>query len=76
MSPSWIQILIVAVVIVLLFGRGRIVSLMGEVAQGIKSFRKGMSEEPAPPPPLNVSPKTGAEQQAEKTQHDEKSGGQ
>jgi len=45
MSPSIWQILIVAVLLVLLFGRGKISALMGDVAKGIKSFKKGMSEE-------------------------------
>ncbi|HXZ16634.1 MAG TPA: twin-arginine translocase TatA/TatE family subunit [Roseiarcus sp.] len=37
--------LIVIVVVMLLFGRGKISELMGDVAQGIKAFKKGMSEE-------------------------------
>jgi sec-independent protein translocase protein TatA len=45
MAPSWFQILIVIVLLVLLFGRGKISELMGDVAKGIKSFKKGMSEE-------------------------------
>ncbi len=45
MAPSWIQILIVVVLLVLLFGRGKISDLMGDVAQGIKSFKKGIAED-------------------------------
>lgn len=37
--------LAVIVVVLLLFGRGKISELMGDVAQGIKAFKKGMSEE-------------------------------
>ena len=37
--------LIVLVVVLLLFGRGKIPELMGDVAKGIKSFRKGMGDE-------------------------------
>ena len=37
------QIAIIVVLIVLLFGRGKISSLMGDVAKGIKSFKKGMA---------------------------------
>ena len=37
--------LIVLVVVLLLFGRGKIPELMGDVAKGIKNFRKGMSED-------------------------------
>lgn len=37
--------LIVLVVVLLLFGRGKIPELMGDMAKGIKSFKKGMSED-------------------------------
>jgi sec-independent protein translocase protein TatA len=36
---------IVALVVILLFGRGRISEMMGDLAKGIKSFRKGLAEE-------------------------------
>ena len=45
MSIGFWQIAIVVVLVVLLFGRGKISSLMGEVAKGIKSFKKGMSSD-------------------------------
>jgi len=48
MGLSWSHILIVLVLFVLLFGRGKISELMGDVAQGIKSFKKGMAEDEAP----------------------------
>ena len=48
MSPSLIQIVIVVVLLILLFGRGKISGLMGDVAKGIKSFKKGIAEEPEP----------------------------
>lgn len=41
------QILILAVVILILFGRGRISEMMGDFGKGISSFKKGMSEEAA-----------------------------
>lgn len=45
MGPGWLQILlVVALVLVLFGGRGKISSLMGDVAKGIKSFRSGLSE--------------------------------
>ena len=43
MSIGFWQIVIVVVLVVLLFGRGKISDLMGDVAKGIKSFKKGMS---------------------------------
>ena len=44
MSIGFWQIAIVVVLVVILFGRGKISSLMGDVAKGIKSFKKGMSD--------------------------------
>jgi sec-independent protein translocase protein TatA len=45
MSIGVWQIVIIVLLLVLLFGRGKISELMGDVAKGIKSFKKGMSEE-------------------------------
>ena len=45
MGISFWQIAIVVVLVVLLFGRGKISGLMGDVAKGIKSFKKGMSSD-------------------------------
>jgi len=48
-SVGPVQIIVVAVVALILFGgRGKISSVMGDLAKGIKSFRKGLKdEEPA-----------------------------
>lgn len=45
--PGWTEILIIVALLVILFGRGKISELMGDVAKGIKSFKKGMSEDVA-----------------------------
>ena len=45
MSIGFWQIAIVVILIVLLFGRGKISGIMGDVAKGIKSFKKGMSSD-------------------------------
>ena len=45
MSIGIWQIAIVVILVVLLFGRGKISSLMGDVANGIKSFKKGMASD-------------------------------
>jgi sec-independent protein translocase protein TatA len=58
MAPSIWQIGIVIVLIVLLFGRGKISSLMGDVAKGIKSFKKGMATDL---PEENEEPKNVSE---------------
>jgi sec-independent protein translocase protein TatA len=45
MTPSIWQLLIVLVIVLVLFGRGKIPQLMGDMAKGIKSFKKGMSSD-------------------------------
>ena len=56
MTPSIWQLLIVLVIVLLLFGRGKISSLMGDVAKGIKSFKKGMAADPTEDnSPKNIS---------------------
>ena len=70
MSIGIWQILIVAVVVILLFGRGRISSMMGDLAGGIKAFKKGMADETEdkveekPAPAIDVSARS--EEEAEK----------
>ena len=46
MTIGFWQIAIVVALVVLLFGRGKISELMGDDAKGIKSFKKGLSEDP------------------------------
>lgn len=43
--------LVVGVIVILLFGKGRISEVMGDLAKGIKSFKKGMTDDDSPPPP-------------------------
>lgn len=45
MGLSWWHILLVLLVFVLLFGTGKVSGLMGDLAKGIKSFKKEMAEE-------------------------------
>ena len=66
--------LIVGLVVLLLFGKGRFSDMMGDVAKGLKSFKKGMSEDDeveqrrlasersleSPPPPAPVAPAEAA----------------
>jgi sec-independent protein translocase protein TatA len=66
--------LVVGVLILLLFGKGRFSGMMGDVAEGIKSFKKGMAEDDAAPaakiesaqPPVQPTV-IEAEKQADKT---------
>jgi len=68
--PGWTQILIVLVLIVLLFGRGKISDMMGDVAKGIRSFKKGLSDEDdvqsAQPEPKTIDATASHEERAEK----------
>ena len=66
----WHWILVILVV-VLLFGRGKVSDLMGDVAKGIKSFKKGLAEdEPATAAadPKPIEQQTAVKSEAEKAQ--------
>ena len=67
------QILIVAVVILVLFGRGRISDMMGDFGKGVSSFKKGLKEdeEPAKPSAEIEPPKAQAPAASETKQTDE-----
>ena len=59
------HLLILALVVLVLFGRGRISEMMGDFGKGIKSFKSGMAEEtdrPAAPPPAQIAPPPPAQQ--------------
>ena len=70
MSIGFWQIAIVVVLVVLLFGRGKISSLMGDVAKGIKSFKKGMSDNSDQTSSISSSEKTSST--SEKTSNEDK----
>ncbi|PLK25499.1 twin-arginine translocase TatA/TatE family subunit [Novosphingobium sp. TH158] len=49
--------IVVLVVVLVLFGRGRVADVMGEFGKGLKSFKQGMADEdnkPVPPPPAQI----------------------
>jgi len=50
------HILIVGVLIILLFGKGKMSDFMGDLAKGIKSFKKGLADDEAAPPAQTVQP--------------------
>lgn len=57
------HLIIVALVVLVLFGRGRISEMMGDFGKGIKSFKQGMTEEtdrPVGPPPAQLQQQTPA----------------
>ncbi len=65
------HVLILGVVVMLFFGKGRFSDMMGDVAKGIKSFKKGMAEEdegPKPTPRIEATPTViDAEKNVDKT---------
>lgn len=66
-APGIWGIIIVAIVVIVLFGRGKIAGLMGEVASGIKSFQKGMRDEDVKPAAqIDTAAKVDATAQTEK----------
>ncbi len=62
----WHWMLFAAVALLLFGGKGKISDIMGDVAKGIKSFKKGMAEDepdatpPAPTPPRSLENRAGA----------------
>ena len=59
------HLLILALVVLVLFGRGRISEMMGDFGKGIKSFKAGMNEEtdrPVAAPPAQIAPPPPAQQ--------------
>lgn len=75
-SFSAIHWIILALVVVLLFGGGRVSGLMGDVAKGIKSFKKGMADDdddqPAPKPAQRIEQAPTIEQPAKTTRDEQK----
>ena len=60
--------LVVGVLVLLLFGKGRFSDMMGDVAKGIKSFKKGMSEdEESAVPPKRIETERTVEMPVERT---------
>lgn len=63
-APSPMALLLIAIVVLVLFGRGKIASLMGEVGKGITAFKKGVNdgtkeiEDAAKTEPRDVTPPT------------------
>ncbi|MBA16823.1 MAG: Sec-independent protein translocase TatA [Sphingomonas sp.] len=76
MSPSIWQILIFALIAILLLGGGRFSNMMGDVAKGIKNFKKGMSEEENATPPTKIearrAPDPGVETETERAREEQR----
>ncbi|MGH7156227.1 MAG: twin-arginine translocase TatA/TatE family subunit [Acetobacteraceae bacterium] len=62
--------LIVLIVVLLLFGGGKVSGLMGEFANGIKAFKKGMADDDTPTVPPAIEPSLGAEPTVERIERE------
>ena len=71
MIGPW-QIAIVALIVVLLFGRGKISGLMGELGSGITSFKKGLKAEPKEEEPKVIDKTDAINGEVVKSKDDEK----
>jgi sec-independent protein translocase protein TatA len=58
---SLVHWLVVGVIVILLFGGSRFSNMMGDVAKGIKNFKKGMAEEDEPKPAQRIEAQKAAE---------------
>ena len=52
--PGLFQLLVIALIVLVLFGRGKVSEMMGDVGQGVKNFRKSLADEEEPAQPLQV----------------------
>ena len=59
MELSLPKLVLIALVVLVLFGRGKVADLMGEFGKGVKSFKQGMADEttsqPVAPPPSQIA---------------------
>lgn len=60
-SLSLVHWLVFGIIAILLLGGGRFSNLMGDVAKGIKNFKKGMAEEDEKPEPTRIEAQRAAE---------------
>ena len=72
MGLSVWQLLIIAAVILVLFGRGKISEMMGDFGKGVKSFKQGMAEEEKPQSPRRIEGPGDADRTDSKTADDTK----
>ena len=60
MGLSFPHLVVLALVVLVLFGRGRISEMMGDFGKGIKSFKEGMADDKPAPPPQQIAPPAAA----------------
>ncbi len=62
---------IVLIVVLVLFGRGRVSEIMGDFGKGIKSFKQGLADEPTQPAPPPAAPQIPAPDASPAATHSE-----
>lgn len=72
MAPGAIQIIIIILLVMVLFGAGRIPTIMENLAKGVNSFKKGLKDEDASAPSLNESKSSEQDSSADKESSDKK----
>ena len=68
MSVGIWQVVLILLIVLILFGAGKLPKVMGDVAKGIKSFKAGLKDEaptPPPPPPPPVTARSAADVEPE-----------
>ncbi len=66
---GWQELVIVLVIIMIIFGAGKLPKVMGDVAKGVKSFKKGLADDDEAPKPIEAKTTPLATEPA----HEEKS---
>lgn len=72
MNIGLFQILVIALIIIVLFGRGRVSEMMGDFGKGIKGFKQGLAEDDesgAPAPAATIESRNVTPRAADKTAH-------
>jgi sec-independent protein translocase protein TatA len=51
------EMLIILAIVLVIFGAGKLPSVMGDLAKGVRNFKAGMKDEPEPPPAAEPAPR-------------------
>jgi len=72
MSIGIWQVLLILLIVVIIFGAGKLPQVMGDLAKGVKSFKSGLKDDEPPPPqpqPIKVEQVAAADPAAKKDEH-------
>jgi sec-independent protein translocase protein TatA len=57
MAFGMTEMLIILAIVLVIFGAGKLPSVMGDLAKGVRNFKAGMKDEPEPPPAPTPTPR-------------------